>query len=422
MPSPIYRLLRWSERYTKTDMIYLASGGFWLALGHGVQTLLGLGLLIAFANLLPKETYGTYQFVLSLAGVAGMFTLTGMGTALLRSTARNGRSSLRYALRTKLVWNIGIALVAACIAVYYYVNGNTTLALALCIVALFQPLLSSFELYQPHLLGSKLFRENAFWDILHRALPTAALIGALLFTDDVLTILLTFFAANALIYFLAYRHTVRHHAREHTADDELLSYSKHLTAMNVIGQTAQHLDKVLIWHFLGAAPLAAYALAQSATKHFSKVFTLMHSLTFPKIVHKSIAELQAILPRKIHHYFILVSLAVCVYILLAPLLFSMFFPTYPEAIIYTQLLALSTLAIPRQLIWQAFEAHKRKKEQYILKIASPLIRVGLLVVLLPLYGIWGAIAASLAADFCTTVIQWCFFQRMNEASTDFIRP
>lgn len=38
----IYKLLRWSQRYTRTDMVYLAKGGTWLSLAQGVATLAGL--------------------------------------------------------------------------------------------------------------------------------------------------------------------------------------------------------------------------------------------------------------------------------------------------------------------------------------------------------------------------------------------
>ena len=73
-----YNLLRWSEKWTKTDMIYLARGGFWLTLGQVISSLSAFLLAIAFANLLPKETYGEYKYILSIASILAIPTLTGM--------------------------------------------------------------------------------------------------------------------------------------------------------------------------------------------------------------------------------------------------------------------------------------------------------------------------------------------------------
>jgi len=60
-----YKILRYSERYTQTDMVYFASGGFWLLLGQFISTISAFLLLIAFANFLPKEVFGTYQYILA---------------------------------------------------------------------------------------------------------------------------------------------------------------------------------------------------------------------------------------------------------------------------------------------------------------------------------------------------------------------
>ena len=59
----IYRLLRWSERWTRTDMVYFTKGGFWLSLGQIFGSLAGLVLALIYANFLPKTTFGIYWVV-----------------------------------------------------------------------------------------------------------------------------------------------------------------------------------------------------------------------------------------------------------------------------------------------------------------------------------------------------------------------
>src|SRR3989338_1976898 len=135
----LYRFLRWSERYTKTDMVYLASGGFWLTLGQIISSAATFGLAIAFANLLPKETYGTYKFILSIAGILSVLTLPGMMTALTQAVARGFEGSVIPALKLRVRWGMLAGLGNLVVATYYYFNGNTKLTISFLIVAAFLP-------------------------------------------------------------------------------------------------------------------------------------------------------------------------------------------------------------------------------------------------------------------------------------------
>jgi len=50
--------------------------------------LISFAAMVAFGNWLPKEAYGTYQFVLTGLGLLGIFSLPGINTALIKSTAQ----------------------------------------------------------------------------------------------------------------------------------------------------------------------------------------------------------------------------------------------------------------------------------------------------------------------------------------------
>ena len=88
MQNYLYRILRWSERYTRTDMVYLAKGGFWTGVKRVFGIPLGIGLSIALANLLTPEDFGVYKFVLAFAGIITAFSLTGMSTAVMQAVAQ----------------------------------------------------------------------------------------------------------------------------------------------------------------------------------------------------------------------------------------------------------------------------------------------------------------------------------------------
>ena len=98
----IYKILRYSEKYTKTDMVYLAKGEFWLVSGQIISSAATFLLAIAFANLLPKETYGIYKYVLSIFGLLAISTLRGVEAALSQAVAKNYDGDFLVILKTKM--------------------------------------------------------------------------------------------------------------------------------------------------------------------------------------------------------------------------------------------------------------------------------------------------------------------------------
>ncbi len=98
----IYRFLREMQKYTGTDNVYLAKGGFWLTLEDVVSAAASFLLALAFANLLNPIIYGNYRYILSLIGTLGIFSLSGLGTTITQATARNFEESFYTGFKTKL--------------------------------------------------------------------------------------------------------------------------------------------------------------------------------------------------------------------------------------------------------------------------------------------------------------------------------
>ena len=66
--SRLVRFLRWTEKYTRTDMVYLVSGGFWLSIAQIGTSILGFLLTMVLANLLAPELLGEYRFLKGYRG------------------------------------------------------------------------------------------------------------------------------------------------------------------------------------------------------------------------------------------------------------------------------------------------------------------------------------------------------------------
>lgn len=217
----LVQLLRWSEKYTKTNMMYLTKGGFWLILGHGIQITSGLILTIAFVNLLPKEIYGTYQFIISAATIVSAFTLTGMITAVTRAVAHGEDGSVRAGFRTQLVWSSGMVLAGAALSVYYYINGNNILALSFLVVGAFAPFVEGFGIARSYLAGKKLFKESTMLGFWRRLIPVVSLLGTLFLTHNPVILIFAYFCSNAVSAGILYWIIIRRYKLPYTKDPKL---------------------------------------------------------------------------------------------------------------------------------------------------------------------------------------------------------
>ncbi len=408
----IYNLLRWSQRYTQTDMVYLAKGGFWLTLGKIITSVLTFILAIAFANLVPKETYGTYKYILSMGGILGIFSLPGIDTALIRAIARGYEGSLLVCVKTKLRWGILTGIASLGGAGYYLLQGNITLTICFLIGAIFFPLMSAFILYESFWTGKKSFKILIKYQVLIQLLVVSILIPVLFLTDNLFLILFTWFSTYTAFYLIAFYLTFKKGAPNKKEDPKVVSYGKHLTLMEILGIIAARLDRILIWHFLGATSVAIYYFATIPPQQIEEFLGKINVLAFPKLVQKDKQEIKSTLPVKMFKLLILIIPIVVVYILLAPYIFKLFFPQYLEAIIYSQLFALTLLFYPRIILKTALTAYAQTKKLYWLRITTPIVQILFLITLTPVYGVYGVIAALLGTQLYATIFSFWLFKRI----------
>lgn len=407
------RALRWSQKYTKTDMLYLAKGGGWLTFGKILQTLAGLGLAIAFANLLPQETYGSYKYIVSLAGIIGLFTLTGLRPAITQAVARGYDGSLQAGAKEMLRWSIGIVIVALGCGIYYYLQGNVEFAVAMIFIAVAYPILKSTELCQNFLEGIKDFKTRSIYLTIWEIVEVGSLVAALMLTDNLLIILAVFFATNTIPPLAFYLRTLWKYQPSDNVDPKTTTYAKHLSVINFIRSGASHIDKVLVFQFLGPLQLAIYSFAILPVTKAKGLLGSIQILALPKFSEKSKSDLKDTLPKKVLLFTGITLVAVVAFVLLVPYLFELLFPQYLESIPYAQAYSLIFLFYPAILFEQALTAKAEERALYKITIGENLAKIVAIAVLLPLFGIWGGIFALLITQVVKATLSTAYFYQMS---------
>jgi len=412
----IYKL----QKYFKIDFFYLIKGEVWLILGKAINTVVVFATAWAWANWIDKEIYGNYQYILSLIGIVSIFSLPEMETAIIQAVARNFEGSFIKGFKVKLKWGLFGSLLTLIIAGYYFLQGNINISLALLVVALFLFIFNASLAYTGFLTGKRLFNIQVKYDSITQVIAgvlmflTLFLIKKFFFNWPIHIILFliisVYFISRTSLRFFFFIRTKTRFLPNTKEDPKTISYGKKLSFSGVIDILSSSLDKVLLFHYLGAVELAVYAFAVLVPQQINVFLKHINALTLPKFVVRSKDEIRETFLKKVFYLSILISFLVIVYILIAPFIYQIFFPKYLDSVAYSRIFALSI--IPSSFsIGAIFRAKMMIKQIYQIRIIIPLVRAGLFLILIPLYGIWGAVIGILITRTFSVFISIFLFKK-----------
>lgn len=408
--------LRWSEKYTKTDMVYLASGGF-LSLVSQVTALAGaLALAVMVSHYVPKTSYGEYKYILSIIALLSAFSLNGIGAAVLQSAAQGFNSALQKGFWANLRWSFVIFTGALVMALYYLWAGNMTLATGILIGGSLSPFLASASLFSPFLAGKKNFVYQTLFSIGDNLIPIGLMIGTVMLTSSPLVLVAVYFVSNTMAALFFYRRTrIMYAQRAQPNDETMLRYSKHLSVMGIVGGIAENIDQILLFHFVGGAQLAIYNFAIAIPNQMRTPIKNIDAMLQARFVNRTAKEIRSNMRNKIFWYSISVVTLAAAYFFIAPYLFTFLFPQYLEAVRYSQIYILWILALAFDPINSYISSRKNVKALYTSTIAYSLSKIVLLVIGVLYWGLMGVIIARVATHFIATILNYTLYRRVLRA-------
>ena len=410
MKQKIIDLLRWSEKYTGTDMIYLAKGGAWTFLANAGVSFIALLTMMAFGHFLDVETYGIYTYIVTMAGLFGIFSLPGINTALFKSVAQKKEGTLFLAVKTKLKWSLIGSVVFLLIAGWYFLNQNSTLGLLFSAGALFLPFISVFPIFSPFWQAKKKFDTYCKYELISDIFIAISLVAAIILTKNIIMIVLAYFLSHTVFYGIILKKTLKRAAGQEE-DETAISFGKNLTVMGAIAGVAEQIDKVIIWKFLGPVSLAIYSFAQMPVYKINSLLPIA-TLALPKLGEKNIKEIKAGIMKKFTKLFLLTIPLSIFIVLTAPYLYKIIFPRYVESVPYFQALAIIIFLSPFTLISASLISAMKKKELYLIQTVTPSLKIILFLVLIPLFQIWGAIFSVLISQVLNGLLVLYFFRKI----------
>lgn len=394
----IVSLLRWSEKYTKTDMVYLTKNSFWINANTIIVSIFSFVLSIAFARFVSKDTYGIYQFVISLSGIIGAFTLTGMNTAVTQAVARGFEGVFQKSVRTQIKFAFIPLLIGLAISLYYALNLNSTLSTSLIIVAIFLPLSNALNTWGAFLNGKKEFGNYFKLNQITNFIYYGGMITSIILLPNVILLIALNFLLGIVSNLVIYKLVVKKYKPNQNQDNENIHFGKKLSLSNILPIIALSIDNIIIFHYLGATNLAIYAFASNIPERLGGLMRPISMIAFPKFSEQDPEILKENIYKKTLKFFILAIIAGIIYIFISPYFFKLLFPLYTDSVFYSQLYTIAVIiSLTATLPLTSIYARKLSRI-YILNIIYPLASIILLVLGGYFGGLIGVIYAKIASS------------------------
>lgn len=392
----ILRVLKWSEKYTKTDMVYVGKSSFWLMSNQIFTALTALFLSILFANLLPKEMFGMYKYILSMVGIAAAFSLTGINTAVVRAVAKGFDNILKPALVAQFWWSIPRLIVGLSFSLYYFYQDHFIYGLAFLFVAFLAPLASISNTYAPFLEGKKQFDREALYGVIANIIHVTSLAFVCIFYPSVVFLVIAYFLSSSITgaWFL-WRILKKNKISDETVSAENITYAKELSFLNIVGVIATQVDSILIYHLLGPVQLAIFSFSTIIPERIRSMFGVIASIALPRFSENNAETGKTNILEKVLRILLLAFFLIIAYTITAPLIFEILFPEYLDSIQYSQVYAFSLLIIAAHIPVSKILAEKNEKSLYILNIISPVFKIVSTFFAIVFMGIWGAVLAKI---------------------------
>jgi O-antigen/teichoic acid export membrane protein len=369
-----------------------------------LQRLLRLVVLYFVVRALSKNAFGEYQFILSCSALMVVFTLPGLNNAVMQSVARGFSGVYRKAVPRALAASVIGSVVLAALGVQH--RGAGELGLGFFLAAVLFPLAYGLEQWRAVRTGREdfaaVFRIDGFavavlavlmiagvtWLPGHLLVPLAVLLG-------VQTALNTLMTAS----------TLRSMPKETPVEEGSLRYGARTTIYTAFNTAANQIDKLLLFYFLSPTALATFYAAERIPELTKGVVQDVSSVMAPRFAKS--ARYTAGLDRKLRWIGLGTGAAILVaaFVILPWLVSLVFGNRYDDAVPFAQALMCSiAIGNTATLRYRYIASKLDEASSRFVNITMSLTRIAASLVLVPLYGILGAVISAFIYRVATLII------------------
>ena len=377
--------------------------------GKGLAFLASFVVVTVMGRFVPRDVAGEYNYIIAALSIISILTLPGMNNALTRAIAKGQDGSVWPMMKKRLLWGSVGVVVCVITGVISSLQGNPEIGKAFFIAAPFVPLTDTFSNFAISFWqGKKRFDRSAIMLVSYYFGLAILSIPVFILSKNLLTIITFIMLAQTAMGLLVYMSIKKN---SQTYDPTSSTLGIHLTIMQAFGIFATNIDKVIVWYLFGPVMVAIYTFAANPV---SKAYQMIPigTVTLPHLSNHTFTEqTKKDILKKTFWLFAITIPGTFLIIISAPFLYKIFFPKYPESVIYFQIMMASIALSPVLLLKSALTAFNKTKALYVNEIGTPIIKVILMLVLAILFGLYGMVIGIFISSFFDFGITLAMFLR-----------
>ncbi len=418
-----------SQKITGVDNMYFIKGGFWLFLSNAFNALFSIVLLILFTNFIDPRVFGEWRLFLTILTVVSIFSLPGMCTAIVQSVSKNYNSSYNRGMKIRFKYSIIGSLALLGVAGYFFYFETTSSYIPYLLAVLFFPFMYSLDSVMYFLSGKKEFKKLSKYKIVQNFAVYAALAVVLLLTKNLIFLVLIYLIFSVGMYIYYNINVTKELIKEdkkaiaRKTDKGLHSFGLNMTIIQALQIIGSNIDKLIVAKYLGLVSLALYAIVNTLVENITSHTKILSVLLLPKFASYKPEESYKKIRQKLYLVFsggiILFAIGYFLLPYAIPFLFS---EKYASTVPYARIVILTIITMPLIHIFTSFlQAMKQVKILYWFRIVSHVVQIALFFVLIPLFGINGAVWSIVATQVLSLAFLLIFSGRSLEKAPNPVK-
>lgn len=368
-----------------------------LTFGYATNILRGIASTYLVARWVSPEILGQFRYMITLFGVAGIFSLAGYGSSMVKGLARGETASVYYAIKKTLIFAPLGSILLLATAAERFIHGEPIVGWSIVVAAIsFVPYtLSSF--YTSIFTGLERIKDLTLANLWSNVGYAVTFTIVLLLSKNLIILTTAYFLIDIVIRgWISWRIIKQLPPQKHNESNHE-KIANHLNGITVMTTISGSIAQILLQRIWGYSALASFSVAMILPEQLMNLAKTMNGTILQRLSRHTTDEKNLILVRRHFWNAFKGSILIIIgYVVIAPIIIPIFFPQYPEAVLPSIVYAICLIGIPSLIGIYYFQAHANYRSLWRYYASTVFIQAVTSIVFVPLIGQWGAILSRVA--------------------------